>query len=206
MSQSTEDTDAGSKPDSDGLSLQLFEKLNNRNIDAVEKAFLAYEPHLRTVVRRQIPQSLRAKFDTVDVVQSVWASVLQGLREGDLHFTDEAHLRSFLVRLALFRFIDLCRQHRLALGRERPLAVVDPAQLRTSPADRPTEIVKAGELMERLMNLCPPSHRELLRLRAMGLPVSEIAARTGFHEGSIRRIFNDLKRRFDAEQAGTPPV
>ncbi len=203
MPHATEDVDAPSEPGGDDLSLQLFERLNNRNVDAVEKAFLAYEPHLRMVVRRQIPQSLRAKFDTVDVVQSVWASVLQGLREGDLHFTDEAHLRAFLIRLALFRFIDLCRQHRLSLGRERPLAVLDATQLQTAPCDRPTEIVKAEELLDRLMNLCPPSHRELLRLRAMGLPVAEIAARTGFHEGSIRRIFHDLKRRFDAEQECT---
>jgi transcriptional regulator GlxA family with amidase domain len=43
-----------------------------------------------------------------------------------------------------------------------------------------------------------------LRLRATGLPVAEIAAKTGFHEGSIRRIFHDLERRFDAEEEGTP--
>jgi RNA polymerase sigma-70 factor (ECF subfamily) len=204
MSHAIEGADATPEPECDELSLQLFERLNNRDVDAVERAFHAYEPHLRMVVRRQIPQSLRAKFDTVDVVQSVWASVLKGLQEGDLRFTDEAHLRSFLIRLALFRFIDLCRQHRLSLGRERPLAVLDAKQLRTSPCDRPTEIVKAEELMDRLMKLCPPSHRELLRLRATGLPVAEIAARTGFHEGSIRRIFHDLERRFDAEEEGTP--
>jgi RNA polymerase sigma factor (sigma-70 family) len=203
MTHPIEAGDASSEPECDGLSPQLFERLNNREVEAIETAFQAYEPQLRMVVRRQIPQSLRAKFDTVDVVQSVWASVLQGLRDGDLRFTDESHLRSFLIRLALFRFIDLCRHHRLALGRERPLAVFEAKQLRTAPCDRPTEILKAEELLDRLMKLCPPSHHELLRLRAMGLPVAEIAARTGFHAGSIRRIFHDLKRRFDAEQEGT---
>ena len=202
MTHAIEDGDTIPEAERDEFSLQLFERLNNREGDAIEKAFLAYEPHLRMVIRRQIPQNLRAKFDSVDVVQSVWASVLQELRKGDLRFTDESHLRAFLIRLALFRFIDLCRQHRLSLGRERPVAVFEAKQLRTAPCDRPTEILKAEELLDRLMKLCSPSHRELLRLRAMGLPVAEIAAKTGFHEGSIRRIFHDLERRFDAEQVG----
>jgi hypothetical protein len=32
----------------------------------------------------------------------------------------------------------------------------------------------------------------------MGLSVAEIADRSGYHEGSIRRIFADLQRRLDA--------
>src|SRR3954447_8250138 len=92
---------------SDALSLQPHERLNNGDADAVEKVFLAYEPHLRMLVRRQLTQRLRAKFDSGDVVQSIWVSVLQSLREESRRFTDEAHLRAFLIRTALFRFIDL---------------------------------------------------------------------------------------------------
>jgi len=188
----------------DDLSLQLFERLNQGDSEAVEKAFFAYEPELRVVVRRHLPQRLRTKFDSVDVVQSVWTSVLQGLREGNLQFKDDAHLRAFLIRLALLRFIDLCRQYRNALGRERPLATLKAVPPRGATRDRPHEIVQADELLDRLMMLCSPSHRELLRLKAMGLRVAEIAARTGFHEGSIRRIFCDLARRLDAQEGGTP--
>jgi RNA polymerase sigma-70 factor (ECF subfamily) len=42
---------------------------------------------------------------------------------------------------------------------------------------------------------CPPAHREILVLKRQGLLLSEIAARTGLHEGSIRRILYDLARR-----------
>src|SRR5262249_47170441 len=129
MSHAIDEGDAVPEAERDELASELFEKLNNREVSAVEKAFLAYESRLRSVVRRQIPQGLRAKFDSVAVVQSVWASVLQRLRDGELKFTDEAPLRAFLVRLALFRFIDLCRQHRLALGRERPVTIGDAKEL-----------------------------------------------------------------------------
>jgi RNA polymerase sigma-70 factor (ECF subfamily) len=180
---------------------QLFERLNNGDADAVERAFLAYEPCLRKVLRHHISRRLRAKFDSVDVIQSVWTNVLQRLRGGDLRFTDETHLRSFLVRLALCRFIDLCRRHRNSLERERPLTAIASKPVPPAPGDRPTAILRAKELLDRLMDLCPPAHRDLVRLRAMGLSLAEIADRSGYHEGSIRRIFSDLERRLDARDA-----
>jgi len=191
--------DALGRRGGDDLSTQLYQKLNNGDADAVEKIFFAYEPHLRTMIRRQLPQRFRAKFDSSDVMQSVWTSVLQGFREECWQFTGESHLRAFLIRVALFRFIELCRHHRNALGRERSLAVVDATDIRTARNDQPNEIVQADELLDRLMKICPPAHHELLRLRAMGYPLAEIAARTGFHEGSIRRIFYDMARRLDAQ-------
>ncbi len=39
------------------------------------------------------------------------------------------------------------------------------------------------------------AHREILFLKRQGLLLTEIAARTGYHEGSIRRILYDLARR-----------
>ena len=47
----------------------------------------------------------------------------------------------------------------------------------------------------RMLEQCSPAHREILLLRRQGLLLSEIAERTGLHEGSIRRILYDLARR-----------
>ncbi len=49
--------------------------------------------------------------------------------------------------------------------------------------------------MARMLEECSPAHREILILKRQGLPNSEIAARTGLHEGSIRRILYELARR-----------
>jgi RNA polymerase sigma-70 factor (ECF subfamily) len=174
--------------------------MNKPDLDAVERMFRDYEPRLRKIVRQRIPGGLRAKFDSVDVIQSVWMSVVQRLRDGELRFADETHLRSFLIRLALCRFIDLCRQHRNSLGHERPLVALAAEPTRMAPDDRPTAIVRARELLDRLMELCQPSHRDLVRLRAMGLSMAEIADRSGYHEGSVRRIFAELERRFAARE------
>jgi RNA polymerase sigma-70 factor (ECF subfamily) len=202
MARTVEDANTDAAPEAEGNEncRPLFDRLNNGDFDAVERMFRAYEPRLRKVVRHQIPRGLQAKFDSVDVIQSVWMSVVQRLRDGDLRFADETHLRSFLIRLALCRFIDLCRQHRNSLGHERSLEAMASQPAQTASDDRPTAIVRAKELLDRLMDLCQPPHRDLVRLRAMGLSVAEIADRSGYHEGSIRRIFADLERRLDARE------
>src|SRR5436190_1174477 len=61
-------------------------------------------------------------------------------------------------------------------------------------APRPSEVAQANDLWDRLLALCPPEHHAILRLRRDGLPLEEIAARTGLHEGSVRRILRRLAR------------
>src|SRR4051794_8131560 len=98
-----------------------MELLNRGDEKAAEEIFLAYEPYLRMVVRRKLTASMRAKFDSMDIVQSVWADLVRGFRDADWRFADAAHLRRFLASATRNRFIDRIRQHRQALEREEPL-------------------------------------------------------------------------------------
>jgi RNA polymerase sigma-70 factor (ECF subfamily) len=174
---------------------ELIQRLNAGDIDAAERAFLAYEPYLRMAVRRQLNGPLRSKLDSMDIVQSVWADVLCGFREAGWRFADRAHLRAFLTRVACNRLIDRRRQHHRALEREQPLTEVSPKDLPRSSQPRPSEVAQVHELWERMLENCPPAHREILILRRQGLPLTEIAARSGLHEGSVRRILYKLARR-----------
>lgn len=185
----------------------LIERLNEGDLAAAEKAFLAYEPYLRIAIRRQLSGPLRAKLDSRDVIQSVWADVLHRFREAGWRFSDRAHLRAFLMKVARNRLIDRRREHHRAIERERPL---DELQLHEQPRaeqPRPSEVAQGEELWQRMLASCPPAHREILRLKREGLPLGEIAARTGFHEGSIRRILYNLAARLAVSRkgAGGPP-
>src|SRR6516164_6025286 len=95
----------------------LLDQLCRGDAAAAEKVFRVYEPYLRLVVRRQLSPGLRAKFDSIDVVQSVWADVLDGFRAAGWRFTDVNHLRAFLVKATRNRFIDRVRQHQKAVSR-----------------------------------------------------------------------------------------
>jgi RNA polymerase sigma factor (sigma-70 family) len=177
-----------------------LEKLCSGDAAAAEQVFRAYEPYLRMVVRRQLPARLRAKFDSIDIVQSVWADVFVGFREAGWRFPDADHLRAFLVKVTRNRFIDRVRRYHVAVERERPLGEAEQEQLPGRAQPRPSEVVRADDLWEQMLALCPPAHHELLRLKRDGCSLDEIAARTGLHKSSVRRILYDLARELTARR------
>jgi RNA polymerase sigma-70 factor (ECF subfamily) len=184
---------------------ELLAKLNSGDDAAAQQVFLAYEPYLRKVVRRLLPAELRAKFDSIDVFQSVCGDVLVAFREGGMRFGTVAQLRAFLIKATRNRFIDRVRQHRTAVRLERPLHDTELPGMPTSAQPRPSESAAAAELWERLLALCPPEHHQLLRLRRAGASAGEIAARVHIHEGSVRRILRELALRLACSSTPPPP-
>lgn len=185
----------------------LLEKLNSGDENAAEQVFLEYEPYLRKVVRRLLPRELRAKFDSIDVVQSMYCDMLVAFREGGRRFTNAQQLRSFLTKATRNRFIDRLRTNQTAARKEQPLSEADCH--RSDVQLRPSEVAIAEELWDRLLALCPPDHHEILRLRRQGATASEIGAQLGLHEGSVRRILRDLSVRLACgkssdKEAGQP--
>jgi RNA polymerase sigma-70 factor (ECF subfamily) len=179
----------------------LLEKLGQGDPDAAEEVFRAYEPYLRLVVRRQLSENLRAKFDSMDIVQSVWADVLVGFRRAAWNFQDAAHLKAFLVRVAKHRLIDRFRQHHRAIEHERSFNSAELEAFSEPEASRPSAEVHADELWQQMLEACPPAHRPLLGLKRQGLSLDEIASRTGLHKSSVRRILYDVAQRLAHRQA-----
>jgi RNA polymerase sigma-70 factor (ECF subfamily) len=179
----------------------LLEQLSRGDVAAAEQVFVTYEPYLRLVVRRLLPAHLRARFDSVDIVQSVWADLLERLRAAGWRFRDAEHMRAFLVMVTRNRFLDRLRQHEASIARERAAPGKESGPLAPAPQPGPSEVAQAEELWERMLALCPPEHQDVLRLKREGLSVEEVAARTGLHPGSIRRILRTLAQRLAVEDS-----
>jgi RNA polymerase sigma-70 factor (ECF subfamily) len=173
----------------------LLAQLCSGDMTAAGKVFLAFEPYLRKAIRRQLPDPLRAKFDSADILQSVWADVLRGFREAGWRFIDADHLRGFLFVATRNRLIDRIRQQQKTARREEPLGDGDQRLGLPSLQASPSEIVQAQDLWQRILAHCPPDHRRLLDLRRQGHSLAEIAAQTGLHPDSIRRILRTLARQ-----------
>ncbi len=45
-----------------------------------------------------------------------------------------------------------------------------------------------------MLDVCPPTHCRVLELKRGGASLSEIAAQTGLHQSSVRRILYDVGR------------
>jgi RNA polymerase sigma factor (sigma-70 family) len=161
---------------------------------AINRLVIAYEPYLRAVVRRALPDRFRAKFDSVDVVQSVWVHVLHGLRKANWQFEDDRYLHALLVQVTRRRLVSRYRHFQKSVEHEEPVA----GSLEDYPSPqqtRPSEVARRDEMWQHMLALCPAAHHEVLRLRRQGHALAEIADRTGLHEGSVRRILRRLARR-----------
>jgi len=72
----------------------LLHLLGNGDPEAIEKVFVDVAPGLRSLVRRRMSKALRSKFDSEDVVLSVWTDLLSGFREGRWTFGTAGELRA----------------------------------------------------------------------------------------------------------------
>jgi RNA polymerase sigma-70 factor (ECF subfamily) len=179
----------------------LLAQLCAGDMDAAGQLFLAFEPYLRKAVRRHLPPAFRARFDSTDILQSVWADVLRGFRDAGWRFTDPDHLRGFLFVATRNRLIDRVRQHRKGVEQQEPLGEADRRLPLLSPRPCPSEEAQEQDLWERIVACCPPEHRPLLDLKRQGYSLAEIAARTGLHPDSVRRVLRTLARQLAFRQA-----
>lgn len=172
----------------------LLVRMSAGDSQAAQQVFQTYEPYLRMVVRRRLSSSVQAKFDSVDIVQSVWADLLPDLQSGRWEFTTPEHFRSFLVRVTRNRLVDRVRQHHRPTQFEQSLEVSQHQEIPDSRTAVGGEL-EADEMWEHLKKLCPPQHASIIELKRGGLSTREIASEVGLHEGSVRRILAELASR-----------
>src|SRR5258708_1266907 len=125
----------------------LLKQLSGGDAETAQRVFVTYEPYLRMVVRRHLSAGLRAKFDSVDIVQSIWADLLTGFRHGRWEFADPQQLRAFLVKATYNRLVDRVRQQQTPLRLEQRLG----PELRELPqrrASEPADRLEADELWQ----------------------------------------------------------
>ncbi len=179
----------------------LLASLREGEEAAAEKIYLAYEPYLRVVVRRQLSAAMRAYFDSADIVQSVWADLLVHFRKNGWRFANPTQLQAFLVQATQNRLIDRYRERRTAITREQSFDV-DGNDWLPSPTASPSELAGAEDFWRRIEEQCSESHLEILRLRRSGHTIAEIAESTGMHPSSVRRIIYDIAKRLRDEGVG----
>jgi RNA polymerase sigma-70 factor (ECF subfamily) len=167
----------------------LLDQVARGDTEAAAALFAAYAPYLRALVRRQMSDRLWSQFDSADVVQSVWVQVVRQLGRDGWAVDDEARLRALLATIARRRLLTRARRFAAVPADHGP-----PGLDLADDAPRPSEVAQGNDLWDRLLAICPPEHHAILHHRRNGLSLEEIAARTGLHEGSVRRILRRLAR------------
>jgi RNA polymerase sigma factor (sigma-70 family) len=170
----------------------LLNKLCDGDDAAAARVFTEYEPYLRTVVRRLLPERLRPKLDSVDIVQSVWGDLVEGFRAAGWRFANAHQLRAFLVKVTRNRLVDRLRVQDRVLAHEQPLGNDFLDGIAGAAHATPSKHVQADDLWRQMLELCPPEHQRILWLKRQGASMDEICRETGLHPGSVRRILRNL--------------
>ena len=155
----------------------LLDKLSRGEVEAAGELFATYAPYLRALVRRQISDRLRTKFDSADVVQSVWVQVVRQLGQDGWTVEDETRLRALLAIIARRRLLTRVRRFT-----GDPTGEGIPEADAPDHSPRPSEVVQADDLWERMLALCPPDHHSILHLRREGLQLQKSRARACMRE------------------------
>jgi RNA polymerase sigma-70 factor (ECF subfamily) len=181
---------------------RLMERVRAGDPQATQEVFLRYSDAIRRVVRRYLHQRLRTQYDSVDILQTVWASFFQVPPERYTFETPEA-LVSFLSQMAYNKVVDVFRR-RLMTGKHnvnRQLSLDAPAREldKGVPVRQPTpsQLAIAEEHWERIVAGQPPRVRQVLEMLRLGHTQREVADRFGLHPKTIQRLLGKLLPRVD---------
>jgi RNA polymerase sigma factor (sigma-70 family) len=178
---------------------ELLARIQGGDEEAARELLTRYESKVRLVVRRQLPRLLRSRFDSLDLLQSVWGSFFHRIRTGPNDLQEEENLIAFLAWAARNKVIDEYRRassQRQDINREAPFRPEkgneqDPL----AAGDTPSQIAQARETYKRLHDLLPEDRRVILELKAAGYSSKEIGERLGISERTVQRVLRELWSR-----------
>jgi RNA polymerase sigma-70 factor (ECF subfamily) len=186
---------------------ELMRRIQAGCNEAAAEMYERYSFYIRRVVRSRLPRRLRKQYDSLDFVQSVWASFIQIPPERRTFDTPD-DLVGFLARVAYNKIIDVYRRRvrsnrYAAADREVPLEVESEDEEGPLPLPgrhpTPSQVASANEQWELLLKDLPPELQRILELLNEGYSHGEIGDRLGLNSKYIQRFLQTLKGRKDTK-------
>jgi RNA polymerase sigma factor (sigma-70 family) len=190
-------------PDDDRTFYDLLQGARAGSEEAARQFLTRYGKYLRHVIRRQMLQKLRAKFDSEDFLQDVCVSFFSHPPDPEA-FADPAALLGFLGRIARNKVTDAARQglaRRRDVNREKSLDGSARFAVEKLPAADPTpsEAVGTEERWEAL-GRGDPDREKMLRLLRDGYTQEEIARVLGLSVRQVQRLVQKMRERFAEDE------
>lgn len=188
-------------PDEDFL--RLMQAWQAGSADAIAELFVRYSDAIRLAVRRRLHDRLRSKFDSLDFVQDVWASVV-ALPVERYEFHSPEALVGFLMRVATNKVIEVShrqfRRQRRDIAREEflPAGSDEGHAALFDQAPTPSQCVMGEERWAKILREFPEGYRAILARLRDGYSHEEIAQMSGVCVRTVERIIHRLKQLCDS--------
>ncbi|MEO1998333.1 MAG: sigma-70 family RNA polymerase sigma factor [Planctomycetaceae bacterium] len=169
----------------------LILQVQSGDQDAARQVYDQYGRQIQIAVRRRMGTGLRKRFDSEDFAQAVWVSIFGNLGQISKLKTP-AEFVGYLVRTATYKVIDESRKQtqtlRRDMSRERSIDAIC-ADLLHNDEPSASQIALAHEQWERILQGIPQKYHAVATMRVQqGLPIRQIASRSGYNERTVRRI------------------
>jgi RNA polymerase sigma-70 factor (ECF subfamily) len=180
----------------------LIRQLIAGNEDAAARVVAVYAQRLLSVAKRNLDMAVARRVDPEDVVQSAFRVLFARLRLGKYQPASGDELWRLLLTITLNSARRKKRHHRAARRDARRDQPAPPDSmlyritlwLAGAPAG-PEEAAALKDELRSLFESLPERDRPLLAHRLEGLSTEEIVSKTGRSARTVRRVFEQLRRR-----------
>jgi len=176
----------------------LLQRVRLGDDEALAELAQRYEAEVRLTARACLGRALRCHLDSVDLVQSVHFTLLDGLRRNKFIIACPKQLVGLAVTLARRKVA----RHWRKLKRQRRTEEVetsdgDVGMLATLPSTEadPAQSAQDADLLAQLCRQLDAKDRQLVELRLQGCSTAEAARRLGLDPDVLRVRLSRLRKR-----------
>jgi RNA polymerase sigma-70 factor (ECF subfamily) len=177
----------------------LVERVRLGDDDALAELMQRYEAEVRLTARLLLGRALRPHLDSVDLLQSLYHSLLVGLRDKKIELGTPQQflgLAVTIVRRKVARhWRHIQRQQRIEPQTGETEAVADLITNVPSPEVDPAETAQFNDSIAHLCSKLDDKERQLVELRLQGYSTAEVARQLGLDPDVLRVRLSRLRRR-----------
>jgi RNA polymerase sigma factor (sigma-70 family) len=177
----------------------FFRRLQGADEEALAALVREYEPEIRRAATVRLGPLLRPHLDSVDLVQSVYITLLKGLRDDKFHIAGPHELVALSAEIIRRKVSQVWKRLKRRTELNNNLAGVhEDAEHRVVGRESLPDPIADAELrdgIERIMNEVDAADRKLLELRMQGFSTAEAARALGADPDVLRVRLSRLRKK-----------
>ena len=177
----------------------FFRRLAGADEEALAALVREYEPEIRRAATVRLGPLLRPHLDSVDLVQSVYITLLKGLRDDKFHIAGPHELVALSAEIIRRKVSQVWKRMKRRTELNNNLAGVhEDAEHRVVGHDNLPDPIADAEMrdgIERIMNEVDAADRKLLELRMQGFSTAEAARALGADPDVLRVRLSRLRKK-----------
>ncbi len=175
----------------------LLEQCRKGNQDAARAIYRRYAGRLRALVTSQCGAELQARFDPDDIVQSVFRTFFQGVKESGYDVPQGQQLWGLLFVMALHKIRNHASFHRAA-KRDVGLTRGGDCLAAHECASDEGSLTFLHLLIEDELKSYPDVNRQIVRMRIEGYDILEIVRTTSRSRRTVERVLQAFRKQLSS--------